>query len=110
MAENRNEKGRGRLGYEDYRTFLEAFVQGVRHRLGDRLLAVVLYGSVARGIATPESDIDLLVQFEKPVGFFGFIELEDYLSEKLGAKVDLVTEDALKPLIRPYVMETIAYV
>jgi len=36
--------------------------------------------------------------------------LEDYLSEKFGTKVDLVTEDALKPLIKPYVMETIAYV
>jgi predicted nucleotidyltransferase len=44
------------------------------------------------------------------VGFFKFIELEDYLSEKLGTKVDLVTEDALKPFIKPYVMETIAYV
>ncbi|MCK4487181.1 MAG: nucleotidyltransferase family protein, partial [Desulfobacterales bacterium] len=68
------------------------------------------FGSYSGGEPGLKSDIDLLVQFEKPVGFFGFIELEDYLSEKLGAKVDLVTEDALKPLIRPYVMETIAYV
>jgi len=57
-----------------------------------------------------KSDIDLLVQFEKPVGFFRFIELENYLSDKLEARVDLVTEDALKPLIKPYVMETIVYV
>jgi predicted nucleotidyltransferase len=56
------------------------------------------------------SDVDLLVQFEKPVGFLRFIELENYLSDKLEAKVDLVTEDALKPLIKPYVMETIVYV
>ncbi len=68
-----------------------------------------LFGSYSGGEPDLKSDIDLLVQFKKPVGFFGFIELEDYLSEKLGAKVDLVTEDALKPLIRPYVMETIAY-
>lgn len=69
-----------------------------------------LFGSYSGGEPDLKSDIDLLVQFEKPVGFFGFIELEDYLSEKLGARVDLVTEDALKPLIKPYVMEAIVYV
>jgi hypothetical protein len=69
-----------------------------------------LFGSYSSGSPTMKSDIDLLVQFEKPVGFFRFIELENYLSDKLEAKVDLVTEDALKPLIKPYVMETIVYV
>lgn len=69
-----------------------------------------LFGSYSVGRAREGSDVDLLVRFEKPVGFFRFIELEDYLSERLGAKVDLVTEDALKPLIKPYVMETIVYV
>ncbi|MBW2000492.1 MAG: nucleotidyltransferase domain-containing protein, partial [Deltaproteobacteria bacterium] len=56
------------------------------------------------------SDIDLLVKFERPIGFFRFVELENYLSEKLAAKVDLVTEDALKPFVKPYVMESIVYV
>lgn len=71
---------------------------------------VGLFGSYTHGETTSKSDIDLLVQFERPVGFFKFIELENYLSEKLGIKVDLVTEDALKPLIRPYVMENVIYV
>ena len=69
-----------------------------------------LFGSYSVGQAEEVSDIDLLVQFERPVGFFAFIELENYLSERLGTKVDLVTEDALKPLIKPYVMESIVYV
>jgi predicted nucleotidyltransferase len=69
-----------------------------------------LFGSYSRDQIKADSDVDLLVQFEKPVGFFRFIELENYLSDKLEAKVDLVTEDALKPLIKPYVMETIVYV
>jgi predicted nucleotidyltransferase len=68
-----------------------------------------LFGSYARSEQTEESDIDLLVEFDKPVGFFKFIELEDHLSEKLGAKVDLVTPDALKPIIKPYVMEEVVY-
>jgi uncharacterized protein len=69
-----------------------------------------LFGSYAHGETTSKSDIDLLVRFEKPIGFFKFMELEDYLSQKLGIKVDLVTEDALKPLIRPYVLESVIYV
>lgn len=68
-----------------------------------------LLGSYARSEQTEESDIDLLIEFEKPVGFFKFIELEDHLSEKLGVKVDLVTPDALKPIIEPYVMEDVVY-
>jgi uncharacterized protein len=69
-----------------------------------------LFGSYSVGRAGEGSDIDLLVQFERPIGFFAFMELEDFLSERLGTKVDLVAEDALKPLIKPYVMETIVYV
>ncbi|HEX9667809.1 MAG TPA: nucleotidyltransferase family protein [Thermodesulfobacteriota bacterium] len=69
-----------------------------------------LFGSYSREEQTPESDIDILVEFEKPIGFFNFIELEDYLTDKLGAKVELVTGDALKPMIRSYVMENIVYV
>jgi predicted nucleotidyltransferase len=51
----------------------------------------------------------MLVEFEAPVGFIKFIELENYLSEKLGAKVDLVTPDALKPLIKPDIMVEAVY-
>ncbi len=69
-----------------------------------------LFGSYSKGEQTQESDIDILVEFEKPIGFFKFIELEDYLTEKLGVKVELVTDEALKPLIKPYVMESIIYV
>ncbi len=69
-----------------------------------------LFGSYSRGVAGVKSDIDLLVQFERSIGFFKFLMLENYLSEKLGIKVDLVTEDALKPMIKPSVMETIVYV
>ena len=68
-----------------------------------------LFGSYARSEQTEESVIDLLVEFEKPVGFFKFIELEDHLSEKLGATVDLVTPDDLKPIIKPCIMEDVVY-
>lgn len=58
-----------------------------------------IFGSLVRGEQSEGSDIDILVEFSEPVGFFAFIDLEDYLSEILETKVDLVSRKALKPHI-----------
>lgn len=68
-----------------------------------------LFGSYVRKEQTEKSDIDILVEFEKPIGFFKFIELEDHLSETLGVKVEIVTPDALKPSIKPDVIKEVVY-
>jgi hypothetical protein len=59
-----------------------------------------LFGSVVRGEARPESDIDILVEFSRPVGLLAFVRLKNRLAELLGRPVDLVTPDALKPPLR----------
>ena len=69
-----------------------------------------VFGSVARDEQTVRSDIDLLVEFSKPVGFITFMRLENFLSERLGKQVDLVTSDSLKPLIRQDVLSEVIYV
>lgn len=69
-----------------------------------------IFGSVSSGEAKKESDIDILVEFSKPVGFFHFIRLENYLSDLLGRKVDLVTKNALKPLIKEDILKQTIYV
>jgi predicted nucleotidyltransferase len=69
-----------------------------------------VFGSVARDEQTLQSDIDLLVEFSKPVGFITFMRLENFLSERLGKHVDLVTSDSLKPLIRQDVLSEVIYV
>ena len=69
-----------------------------------------IFGSYVRGEQRPDSDLDLMVTFSQPIGFFKFIELEDYLTEKLGVRVELVTSDAIKPLIRKQVFEETIYV
>jgi uncharacterized protein len=69
-----------------------------------------VFGSVARDEQTGKSDIDLLVEFSKPVGFVTFMRLENFLSERLGNKVDLVTPDSLKPVIRQDVLSEVIYV
>ena len=63
-----------------------------------------LFGSVARNEATFTSDVDLLVEFSRPMGYFGLFALQDYLEKLLGCSVDLGTPDSLKPYIRERVM------
>ena len=64
-----------------------------------------LFGSFARGEATAKSDIDLLVDLGKGKTLFDLAGLKFILEDELGRKVDLVTERALSPVIRVYVMK-----
>lgn len=64
-----------------------------------------IFGSYARGEEHEESDLDILVKFGKRLNLFDLIGLEQDLSEMLGIKVDLVTENALSPLIKEFVEE-----
>ncbi len=68
-----------------------------------------LFGSFADGTYTDSSDIDLLVEFEHPIGW-RFFTLEKFLEETLGRKIDLVTATALKSQIKASVMANIQYV
>ena len=66
--------------------------------------SLLLFGSVARNEATTTSDVDLLVEFNRPVGYFGLFALQDYLEKLLGCPVDLGTPDSLKPYIKERIM------
>jgi uncharacterized protein len=67
-----------------------------------------LFGSFSDGSYTSESDIDLLVEFEKPIGW-KFFSLEIYLEKKFGRKIDLVTKNALKDQIKEPILKDINY-
>ena len=62
--------------------------------------SLAIFGSLARGDATENSDIDLLVEFDRPVGLFEFIRMKFYLEELTQRRIDLVTPDALRPAMR----------
>ena len=70
----------------------------ITNQFGVRSLS--LFGSVARNEASSASDVDLLVEFNRPVGYFGLFALQDYLEKLLGCSVDLGTPDSLKPYMR----------
>ena len=67
------------------------------------VVSLRLFGSVARDEAGDESDVDLLVGYEKSPGFSSFMKLRIFLEDLLEAKVDLVTENGLRDRVRPYV-------
>jgi hypothetical protein len=69
-----------------------------------------IFGSYTRGQEKNDSDLDILVSFEVPIGFFKFLELEEYLSDKLDIKVDLVSKKALKPRIGKRILEQVIMV
>ncbi|MBU0702217.1 nucleotidyltransferase family protein [bacterium] len=69
-----------------------------------------IFGSLVRGEEVGTSDVDILVEFDKPVGFFKFLELEEYLEGLIGRKVDLVSKKALKPRIGKYILEEVVFV
>ena len=74
----------------------------LRQQFGVKSLA--LFGSVARDEATEASDVDLLVEFARPVGLFGLFALQDHLEQLLDGSVDVGTPDSLKPRIRAHVL------
>jgi uncharacterized protein len=69
------------------------------------IASLYLFGSVARDEARSDSDVDLLVEFDKPVGIFLFIGLQQELEAILGCKVDLGTKRSLKTRIKDQVLQ-----
>jgi predicted nucleotidyltransferase len=72
--------------------------------------SVSLFGSVARGEERLDSDIDLLVEFEGRPTFDRFMDTKFYLEQLLGRKVDLVLPQAIKPRMKPHVMQDLVHV
>jgi len=73
---------------------LSTLYPDIQKRYGLRSMAI--FGSRIRGDAKPDSDLDILVEFENPPGLFRFQELEEELAHYTGLKVDLVMKSALK--------------
>ena len=67
------------------------------------VIGLALFGSVARGSARPDSDVDVLVAFDGPATSSRYFGVQFFLEDLLGCRVDLVTDKALRAELRPYV-------
>jgi predicted nucleotidyltransferase len=73
----------------------------LERRFGVTRLA--LFGSTARDEANPDSDVDIVVSFDGPANSKRYFGMQFYLEDELGCPVDLVTEKAVRPELRPYI-------
>ena len=83
---------------------LEREFATLRDRFGVKSLG--LFGSIARGDASPGSDVDILVEFDAP-SFDHYMDLKFYLEERLGRPVDLVLKGSLKPALRDRILREV---
>ena len=87
---------------QEIRAILKECLPEIREKYGVTTIGV--FGSYARGEANPASDIDIIVEFTRPIGW-EFVDLADYLESRLHHKVDLVIKSSLHPLIRDTILK-----
>lgn len=71
--------------------------------------SMAIFGSVARGDARPGSDVDIMVEFDQPIGI-EFVDLAEELEQMLGMKVDLVSRKAIRPEVWSFIEPDLRYV
>ena len=96
------------LNFDSLKSRLELLKPEVEEKF--KVKSIGFFGSYVRGEQKDTSDLDILVDFFEPISLFRFVELEDFLSQRLGVKVDLVMRDALKPRIKDSILNEAIYV
>lgn len=87
---------------EEVRALLTQHQEEIRQRYGVRVVGI--FGSYSRGEAGPMSDIDLLLELERPIGW-EIVDVKEYLEDLLGLRTDIMTRGALrkKPMLRRHI-------
>ena len=91
---------------DEIRLVLRECLPEIREKYG--VTSIGVFGSFARGDAGPDSDIDIIVELGRPIGW-ELVDLSDYLESRLHHKVDLVIKRALHPLIRDAILAEVQY-
>lgn len=94
--------------FEELKEILTSHKEELREKY--KIKEIGIFGSCLSGEAKEKSDLDILVEFEDSISLLKFIALENYLSDLMGIKVDLVMKDALKPRIGKHILEEVAII
>jgi predicted nucleotidyltransferase len=86
-------------------------LSSIKHELEENfhVKSIGVFGSAVRDDFRPDSDIDLIVEFERPIGI-AFIDLADFIEQKMKSKIDLVSRRGIKPQYLKAIEEEIVYV
>ncbi|AGK61271.1 putative nucleotidyltransferase [Archaeoglobus sulfaticallidus PM70-1] len=98
------------ISVDGIKRILKKHEKELKEKFGVKEIGV--FGSYVRGEQKKDSDIDILVEFypQTEMDLIKFVELEEYLSELLGIKVDLVMKSALKPRIGKRILKEVVYI
>ena len=66
-------------------------------------IEIILFGSYARGDNRPDSDVDVIVEFNETKGLIKKAEIIRVIYEKLGVQIHLLSKDYINPLLKPYI-------
>jgi uncharacterized protein len=91
---------------KDIQVVLRECLPEIREKYG--VTSIGVFGSFVRGEAGPDSDIDIMVEFGRPIGW-ELVDLSDYLESRLRHRVDLVIKRSLHPLIRDTILSEVQY-
>ena len=94
--------------FDEIKKELSKYKKEITDQFGVKEIGI--FGSFVRGEQGADSDLDILVEFEKPIGLVKFLKLENKLSELFGVRVELVTKKALKPYIGKRILQEVRYV
>jgi predicted nucleotidyltransferase len=94
--------------FEKLKDILVEYKQQLKDRC--KVEEIGIFGSYVRKEQKKRSDLDVLVSFSETIDLFMFVELENYLSDILGVKVDLVMKDSLKPRLKERILNEAVYV
>ncbi len=91
---------------------IKQILKDLKEEIGEKYKAEVVgvFGSYVRGEQKDGSDIDILVKFKEGATLFDLVELANFLEEKLGIKVDVVSERALRSELRKEILEEVVTV
>jgi uncharacterized protein len=91
-----------------YAEILRTNISEIQSRYGVKNIGI--FGSRLRDDHNESSDLDILVEFDRTVDYFEFLELEEYLSKLIGVPVDLVEKQALKPRIGSRILSEVVMI
>lgn len=94
----------------DLKMVLNTLKKGVNLKERFKIKSLALFGSTVRNVATENSDLDFLVEFQGSASFDGYMDLKFYLEELFNKPVDLVIKEDLKPIIKEKIIKEAVYV
>ncbi|HOE92424.1 MAG TPA: nucleotidyltransferase family protein [Methanofastidiosum sp.] len=91
---------------------IEKIIEREKEKLlrGYKIKNIGIFGSYAKNSAKEKSDIDLIVEFEEPVSLLGVIKAENYLTELLGIRVDLVPKEDIRKELKETILKEVIYI